>query len=126
MQRVVAVLSKSSCSVLVSRSSMKQPEAARDTQVVDIEIFLCSVCVCVFFCSNTKFLCCCFEIVSSVVFGVFTCAHVQYTIEECSMTGLNQLLKRILAFCKILQRINAINKISKNINKIFSGWESTH
>jgi hypothetical protein len=42
------------------------------------------------------------------------------------------LLKKILAFCinKILQRINAINKISKNFNKIFnstcSSWESTH
>jgi hypothetical protein len=116
MQWVVAVLSRSSCSVLVSRSSMMEPEAARDTQVVDIDIFLCSVFF--FFCSTTKFLCCCFEIVSSVVFGVFTCAHVQYTIEAtCPMTSLTQ---------PTTARLNSgfLHQQNNNGTCYYRGWES--
>jgi hypothetical protein len=104
--------------VAVSRSSMKKPEVASDIWVADFEIFLCSHLCFFLFLSTTEFLCCCFEIVSSVVFGVFTCAHVQYTIEAtCPMTSLTQ---------PTTARLNSgfLHQQNNNGTCYYRGWES--
>jgi hypothetical protein len=87
--------------------------------VADFKSFYLFSFVRVFFiCSTTDFLCCCFEIVSSVVFGVFTCAHVQYTIEATwSMSGLTRSTTARLISGFLHQQNN-------NGTCYYRGWES--